>query len=109
MCEKKLKETGLPDRAGCRHMSNVKCEFFPCHETEDTEDFNCLFCFCPLYALGNRCGGNFKYTEEGIKDCSDCLIPHGRDAWEHISERLESVMEMTKNDRGEGEDGKHEG
>ena len=28
------------------------CEFFPCHKGVPEEDFNCLFCYCPLYALG---------------------------------------------------------
>ena len=26
--------------------------------------------------LGPDCGGNFRYTEKGIKDCTNCLIPH---------------------------------
>ena len=56
--------------------SNRQCEYFPCHRTEDPDNFNCLFCYCPLYALGRRCGGNFRYTKKGIKDCSVCLYPH---------------------------------
>ena len=35
-----------------------------------------LFCYCPLYTLGDKCGGNFRYLDNGIKDCSDCLYPH---------------------------------
>ena len=31
---------------------NTQCEYFPCHKTAHPEDFNCLFCYCPLYALG---------------------------------------------------------
>ena len=42
---------------------NTQCEYFPCHKTAHPEDFNCLFCYCPLYALGRRCGGNFRYLE----------------------------------------------
>ena len=43
----------------CRYsfFQHTACEFFPCHETAHPEDFNCLFCYCPLYALGDRCGG----------------------------------------------------
>lgn len=37
--------------------------------------FNCLFCFCPLYLKGAECGGNFRYTEKGVKDCSQCMFP----------------------------------
>ena len=53
-----------------KFFQNEKCEYFPCHKCENTADFNCLFCYCPLYALGDKCGGNFCYTEGGIKDCS---------------------------------------
>ena len=59
-----------------RFFSHTKCEYFPCHAGADPEQFNCLFCYCPLYALGNRCGGQFTYTPEGFKDCSSCLLPH---------------------------------
>ena len=44
---------------------NRECEFFPCHKCADAEEFSCLFCYCPLYALGDRCGGNFVYLETG--------------------------------------------
>ena len=37
-------------------FQHKECEFFPCHKTNKPEDFNCLFCYCPLYALGNQCG-----------------------------------------------------
>ena len=49
-----------------KFFQNRECEYFPCHKTNDPEHFNCLFCFCPLYALGERCGGGLQYTESGI-------------------------------------------
>jgi len=58
-----------------RFFQNKECQFFPCHKTEDLEGFNCLMCYCPLYYIPN-CGGNFTYTKDGIKDCTDCLLPH---------------------------------
>ena len=48
-----------------KFFSHRECEFFPCHKVSDEESFNCLFCYCPLYALGKECGGNFTYTENG--------------------------------------------
>ena len=39
-------------------FQNRDCEFFPCHQGVRKEDFNCLFCYCPLYALGEDCGGD---------------------------------------------------
>ena len=49
-----------------RFFQHRACEFFPCHSGVREEDFNCLFCYCPLYALGRRCGGSFVYTPQGI-------------------------------------------
>ena len=58
---------------------NVDCAYFPCHESVDEGSFNCLFCYCPLYALGPACGGKFSYTASGIKDCSGCTRLHEGD------------------------------
>lgn len=75
---------------------NRKCEFFPCHKGMNEDDFNCLFCYCPLYALGDQCGGNFTYLENGIKDCSNCLVPHRRENYDRIMEKMGTVMELAK-------------
>lgn len=75
---------------------NRKCEFFPCHKGIKDGDFNCLFCYCPLYALGDKCGGNFTYLENGIKDCSNCLVPHRKENYDRIMEKMNLVIEMVK-------------
>lgn len=75
-----------------KFMQNTKCEFFPCHDIKNIEDFNCLFCYCPLYFLDDNCGGNFKYTKEGVKDCSECTIPHDKNGYEYIISKLEKVV-----------------
>ena len=79
-----------------RFFSHRECEYFPCHENADPEKFNCLFCWCPLYTLGDRCGGNFTYTEQGIKDCSDCLIPHRKENYSRILEKMDAVLELAR-------------
>ena len=79
-----------------KYFQHKNCEYFPCHSTEKPEDFNCLFCYCPLYALGKDCGGNFTYTETGIKDCSGCLTPHNKESYDHIMRKMEAVMTLTK-------------
>ena len=73
-----------------------ECEFFPCHSLENVEDFNCLFCYCPLYALGEKCGGNFRYTEKGIKDCTNCTFPHRRGNYGKIVARYGEIMELAR-------------
>lgn len=79
-----------------KYFKNSKCEYYPCHELPDDQEFNCLFCYCPLYALGDRCGGNFVYTSKGVKNCSYCNIPHIRENYDRIIDRLEGIIEMTK-------------
>lgn len=73
-----------------------QCEYFPCHAGADPETFSCMFCYCPLYALGDKCGGNFTYLENGIKDCSGCLRPHKRENYTAIQEKTMEVIEMAK-------------
>ena len=80
-----------------KYFQHKTCEYFPCHKTDKPEDFNCLFCYCPLYALGKDCGGNFTYTESGIKDCSGCLIPHRRENYARIMAKMEQVITLAKN------------
>ncbi len=76
-----------------KFFQNKKCEFFPCHKVTNEDDFNCLFCFCPLYMLKDKCGGNFKYTN-GIKDCSDCTIPHSKNGYEFIMNKMDEVIKI---------------
>lgn len=79
-----------------RFFQNSRCEYFPCHQTDRPEDFNCLFCYCPLYALGRRCGGNFQYTESGVKDCSACTLPHRRENYDYVTGRYREIMEVVR-------------
>lgn len=77
-------------------FQNRACEYFPCHQEADPETFSCLFCYCPLYALGDRCSGNFTYTKDGLKDCSGCLRPHRRENYCDICKQMTAVMDMVK-------------
>ena len=74
-------------------FTNRDCEFFPCHDMPAGEEFNCLFCFCPLYRLNDSCGGNFTYQGK-IKDCSSCLLPHKPDGYTYIINKLVNEMEV---------------
>ena len=67
-------------------FQNKACEYFPCHKCADTENFSCLFCYCPLYALP-RCPGTPRMMESGgktIRDCSNCTFPHRPENYEKI-------------------------
>ena len=58
---------------------NRDCQFFPCHEKADPENFNCMFCYCPLYALG--------------RDCSDCTLPHSEAGYAYITRNYEKILD----------------
>lgn len=79
-----------------KFFSHKNCEFFPCHSGADAEEFNCLFCYCPLYVLGRECGGNYVYSEDGIKDCSCCKLPHKPQSYETIINRYGEIMEIVR-------------
>ncbi len=76
-----------------KFSQNKKCEYFPCHKVKSEEEFNCLFCFCPLYMLKDKCDGNFKYTN-GVKDCSDCLLPHTKRAYAHVMSKMNMLTKI---------------
>ncbi len=82
--------------ANYEFFQNKECEYFPCHKGADPESFSCLFCYCPLYALGDQCGGNFTYTQGGIKDCSNCLRPHKKGQYQSICKDLEKVIQLAR-------------
>ena len=62
-----------------RFFENKDCKYFPCHQ--GLTDFNCLFCYCPMYQLP-ACPGNPSYlekngktigcTKSGRRDRRDC-------------------------------------
>ena len=72
------------------------CEYFPCHAAADPETFSCMFCYCPLYALGDKCGGSYTYTQDGIKDCSNCMKPHRRENYPKITAELAELIEIVR-------------
>ena len=68
-------------------FQNKECEYFPCHKGVREEEFNCLFCYCPLYRMPD-CRGGFV-MRGGIKDCSYCLLPHnGLESYPYILAKL---------------------
>ncbi len=79
-----------------KFFQHKNCEFFPCHADADPETFNCLFCYCPLYALGENCGGNHSYTPDGTKDCSSCLVPHKPKNYDYIMSKYSEIRELAK-------------
>ncbi|MBR3814287.1 MAG: hypothetical protein IKK38_10520 [Spirochaetaceae bacterium] len=46
----------------------------------------------PLYALGKNCGGNFYYTEKGVKSCINCTFPHKRENYELMKAKIKEYL-----------------
>ena len=84
---------------------NRSCEYFPCHTGVPEEEFNCLFCFCPLYTLGPNCYGNYTYLESGVKSCENCSFPHRRDNYAALLSRFPEIAALAARREGTDEDG----
>lgn len=85
-----------------KFFQNKQCEYFPCHKGIPKEDFNCLFCYCPLYVLGKSCGGNCEFLENGVKSCMNCGFPHHRNNYDKITSRFQEIASLVKKDPLEG-------
>ena len=88
-------------RDASRFFQNRECRYFPCHMGVPEEEFNCLFCYCPLYTLGRKCGGNYVYTEKNIKSCKDCTFPHRRENYDKVTGRFKEIAEVVRMTDGE--------
>ena len=82
-------------------FQNTACEYFPCHKTDAPERFNCLFCYCPLYALGDRCGGNFRYLDSGVKDCTSCSFPHRKENYRAVLKHYPEIAALASKRSGD--------
>lgn len=74
------------ESANYKFVQNTACEYFPCHKGIDDHDFNCLFCYCPMYFL-TECLGRPKMVQgkgRMVKDCTLCTVPHQRDSYDQI-------------------------
>jgi Zn-finger protein len=70
-----------------RYFCHKECEWYPCHKNVD--NLNCLFCFCPIYPY--ECGGKYKLLENGLKDCSECGLPHSQEGYDYIINFLKNI------------------
>ena len=73
-----------------RFFENRECKYFPCHK--GLEDFNCLFCYCPLYHQKNWPGTPKFLEKEGrtLKVCTNCTYPHQPESYDKIVQILKS-------------------
>ena len=83
-------------KPGERFFQNRDCPYFPCHDGVPEADFSCLFCFCPLYALGRRCGGACEYLPDGVKDCSHCAFPHRAENYDAVLAKWRDISDVVR-------------
>jgi len=76
-----------------KFFSNKDCKYFPCHDAPGVDGFNCMFCYCPLYYLGDKCGGGFRFEgADKIKHCEDCHLPHLPEYYDIVVDALKENM-----------------
>lgn len=56
---------GIKMENSYKYFKNKDCKYFPCHKGL-SDDFNCLFCYCPMYSMPN-CPGSKTYIEKNGK------------------------------------------
>ena len=84
-----------------RYFQHRECEYFPCHAGEDQDNFNCLFCYCPLHFLGDKCPGTPHFTEKGVKECTKCAFPHRRENYETVVRILKENKYLSNTEKDE--------
>ena len=75
-----------------RFFANTGCEYYPCPPISQ-EDFNCLFCYCPMYY--GFCMGEHAYVEVNgslVKDCTGCDFPHRPENYDTVVEYLRQLL-----------------
>jgi Zn-finger protein len=77
-----------------KFYQHTKCEYFPCHGVKNVDEFNCLFCYCPLYFI-KECGGNNTWIK-GIKVCTYCTIPHLETGYDIIVNKIKARNKENK-------------
>ena len=84
-------DSGAPEDS-YRYFENRACRYYPCH---DMEHINCLFCYCPLYAL-EHCPGDHYYKEvngKQLKVCTNCTFPHKAENYDVIMQFLRKAYQ----------------
>lgn len=80
-----------------RFFQNKECQYFLCHKAENEEEFNCLFCYCPLYRE-KKCIGNpvwfLNAKGQKMKDCSQCEVIHRPEVYDKVMQQLQRQDEM---------------
>ena len=88
----KIEGLGMPMENSYRYFENRECQYFPCHKGVD--EFNCMFCYCPLYGK-EKCPGTPEYVErigKRIKICDNCTFPHKAENYDVIVQILSKIQ-----------------
>ena len=78
-----------------QYFKNQDCQYFPCHQGMEGEEFNCLFCYCPMNPYED-CLGKSRYIKRSngkvVKDCSGCTFPHEPRNYQMIMDFLKKKL-----------------
>lgn len=78
-----------------KYFFNDGCKYYPCHPGVKREEFNCLFCYCPMNRYED-CPGTPRYINlpngAVLKDCMNCNFPHKASNYDAVTEFLRRKM-----------------
>ena len=77
-------------------MLKEDCPYYPCHKGAM---HSCDFCYCPLYEYAD-CGGSYIILSNGLKDCSNCMLPHDINSHRQIPAKLAEKINKDDSDKG---------
>ena len=73
-------------------MKKRKCKYFPCHERVAEREFDCMWCYCPLYEID--CAGRYEIVgKDMVKDCTNCIMPHAKEGIKYILRRINQFFD----------------
>lgn len=98
MYDKKIWEKS-PKNVNIPFFSTKNVNFFPVIKQSIPKISTAYSVIVPSMALGSHCGGNFRWLENGIKDCSRCLLPHARSSYSYVTQKFSEISKLAMKNR----------
>ena len=77
-------------------FSNRECEYFHAIKGQIRKISTVYSATARCMLFGDKCGGIFRYTENGIKDCTNCQLPHKRKNYGYVTGKYQELAEMMR-------------
>lgn len=78
-----------------KFFENLGCKYYPCHSGIKKGEFNCLYCFCPIFVVCKR------HSKSG---CEFCKVPHDKGSYKFMMLELNNMVLHRRSDDPKGSD-----